>query len=136
TPYIAIINPPPAPSKLLTISRRMFVDTGERVSIAGFIVLGDISKKFLIRGIGPSLSNSGVPTPLANPTVTLFDNSRNVVATNDDWKKSPDAAEIMSTGLAPGNDLESAIIANLAPGQYTAQMTGNSGGTGNGVIEV
>jgi phospholipase/lecithinase/hemolysin len=136
TAYNTIVNPPPSPSKVLNISTRMFVDTGERVSIAGFIVTGDIAKKVLIRGIGPSLSNSGVPTPLANPTVTLFDNSGNVVATNDDWKKSPDAAEIMSTGLAPTNDLESAIIANIAPGQYTAQLTGNSGGTGNGVIEV
>jgi len=136
TAYNAIINPPPSPSKVLNISTRMFVDTGERVSIAGLIVTGDIAKKVLIRGIGPSLSNSGVPTPLANPTVTLFNNSGNVVATNDDWKKSPDAAEIMSTGLAPSNDLESALIANIAPGQYTAQLTGNSGGTGNGVIEV
>jgi len=136
TAYNAIVNPPPSPSKVLNISTRMFVDTGERVSIAGLIVTGDIAKKVLIRGIGPSLSNSGVPTPLANPTVTLFDNSGHVVATNDDWKKSPDAAEIMSTGLAPSNDLESALIANIAPGQYTAQLTGNSGGTGNGVIEV
>jgi phospholipase/lecithinase/hemolysin len=136
TAYNAIVNPPPSPSKALNISTRMFVDTGERVSIAGLIITGDIAKKVLIRGIGPSLSNSGVPTPLANPTVTLFDNSGNAVATNDDWKKSADAAEIMSTGLAPSNDLESAIIANLAPGQYTAQMTGNNGGTGNGVIEV
>ncbi|MFN2622883.1 MAG: SGNH/GDSL hydrolase family protein [Chthoniobacterales bacterium] len=136
TAYNAIINPPPSPSKMLNISTRMFVDTGERVSIAGFIVTGDIAKKLLIRGIGPSLSNSGVPTPLANPTVTLFDNGGNALASNDDWKKSPDAAEIMSTGLAPSNDLESALIANLAPGQYTAQLTGNSGGTGNGVIEV
>ncbi|HZE58731.1 MAG TPA: SGNH/GDSL hydrolase family protein [Chthoniobacterales bacterium] len=136
TAYNAIVNPPPSPSKVLNISTRMFVDTGERVSIAGLIVTGDIAKKVLIRGIGPSLSNSGVPTPLANPTVTLFNNSGNVVATNDDWKKSPDAAEIMSTGLAPSNDLESALIANIAPGQYTAQLTGNSGGTGNGVIEV
>ena len=136
TAYNAIVNPPPSPSKVLNISTRMFVDTGERVSIAGLIVTGDIAKKVLIRGIGPSLSKSGVPTPLANPVVTLFDNSGNVVATNDDWKKSPDAAEIMNTGLAPSNDLESALIANIAPGQYTAQLTGNSGGTGNGVIEV
>jgi phospholipase/lecithinase/hemolysin len=136
TAFNSIVNPPPSPSKALNISTRMFVDTGERVSIAGFIVTGDIAKKVLIRGIGPSLSNNGVPTPLANPVVTLFDNSGNVVATNDDWKNSPDAADIMSSGLAPSDDLESAVIATLSPGQYTAHLTGNSGGTGNGVIEV
>jgi phospholipase/lecithinase/hemolysin len=136
TAYNTIVNPTPAPSKAVNISTRMFVDTGERVSIAGFIVTGDVAKKVLIRGIGPSLSNSGVPTPLANPTVTLFDNTGNPVATNDDWKKSPDATEIMNSGLAPTNDLESAIIGNLAPGQYTAQLTGVNNGTGNGVIEI
>jgi phospholipase/lecithinase/hemolysin len=136
TAYNTMVNPTPAPSKAVNISTRMFVDTGERVSIAGFIVTGDVAKKVLIRGIGPSLSNAGVPTPLANPTVTLFDNTGNPVATNDDWKKSADATEIMNSGLAPSNDLESAIIGNLAPGQYTAQLTGVNSGTGNGVIEV
>ena len=134
--YTAIAGPTPSPAKTVNISTRMFVDTGERVSIAGFIVTGDISKKVMIRGIGPSLQNSGVPTPLANPVVTLFDNSGNVVASNDDWKQSPDATEIMNSGLAPSNDSESALIATLAPGQYTAKLTGNNGGTGNGVIEV
>lgn len=136
TAYNAIVGPSPAPSKAVNISTRMFVDTGERVAIAGFIVTGDITKKVLIRGIGPSLANSGVPGPLANPAVTLFDASGNVVSANDDWKNSPDAAEITSSGLAPANDLESAIIATLAPGQYTAQLSGNNGGTGNGSVEV
>jgi len=136
TAFDAMTNPPPAPSKALNISTRAFVDTGERVTIAGFIVTGDIAKKVLIRGIGPSLTANGVPTALANPTLTLFDTAGNVTMTNDDWKNSPDAAEIMSTGLAPTNDSESAIIATLAPGQYTAQLAGKDNGTGNGVIEI
>jgi phospholipase/lecithinase/hemolysin len=136
TAFDTITNPPPAPSRTLNISTRVFVDTGERISIAGFIVTGDIAKKVLIRGIGPSLSANGVPTPLADPIVTLFDNSGNIEMTNDDWKNSPDAAEIMSSGLAPTNDRESAIIATLAPGQYTAQLAGKNNGTGNGVVEV
>ena len=136
TAFDAMTNPPPAPSKALNISTRVFVDTGERVSVAGFIVTGDIAKKVLIRGIGPSLAANGVPTPLANPTLTLFDSAGNVTMTNDDWKNSPDAAEIMNTGLAPTNDFESAIIATLAPGQYTAQLAGKDDGTGNGVVEI
>jgi hypothetical protein len=112
------------------------VGTGERVSIAGFIVTGDVSKKVLIRGIGPSLVSNGVPSPLADPTLTLFDKSGNVQMTNDDWRNSPDATEIMNSGLAPTNDRESAMIATLAPGQYTAQLAGTNNGTGNGVVEV
>jgi phospholipase/lecithinase/hemolysin len=134
--FDAMSNPPPSPSKAQNISTRLFVDTGQRVSVAGFIITGDIAKKVLIRGIGPSLAASGVPGPLADPTLTLFDQSGNVEMTNDDWKNSPDAAEIMSSGLAPTNDRESVIIATLAPGQYTAQLAGKDNGTGNGVVEV
>jgi phospholipase/lecithinase/hemolysin len=134
--YDAITVPFTPPARALNLATRLFVDTGERVCIAGFIIAGDIPKKVLIRGIGPSLSANGVPTPLANPTLTLFDRAGNVKMTNDDWKNSPDAAEIMNTGIPPRNDLESAIIATLAPGQYTAQLAGKDGGTGNGLVEV
>jgi phospholipase/lecithinase/hemolysin len=132
----ALTLPFTPPGKAVNIATRVFVDTGERVAIAGFIVTGDISKKVLIRGIGPSLTANGVPTPLANPTLTLFDDSGTAKMSNDDWKNSPDAVEIMNSGLAPSNDLESAIIVSLAPGQYTAALAGKDGGIGNGLIEV
>jgi phospholipase/lecithinase/hemolysin len=134
--YAALTVPFTPPARALNLATRVFVDTGERVCIAGFIIAGDTAKKVLIRGIGPSLAANGVPTPLANPTLTLFDSAGNVKMTNDDWKNSPDAAEIMNTGIPPRNDLESAIIATLAPGQYTAQLAGKGGGTGNGLVEV
>jgi hypothetical protein len=66
----------------------------------------------------------------------LFDDAGNTITTNDDWMKSPDAAEIANTGLAPKNDSESAIIANLAPGHYTVMLAGKDAGTGNGLVEV
>ena len=134
--YDAITLPPPAFSKALNIATRVFVDTGERVSIAGFIVTGDVSKKVLIRGIGPSLVTNNVPTRLANPTVTLFDGSGNALVTNDNWRDAPNAADIMATGIPPKDDLESAILTSLAPGHYTAVLSGKDNGTGNGVVEV
>lgn len=124
------------PAKAHNLATRLFVDTGERVSIVGFIVTGDVPKQVLIRGIGPSLTANNVPDVLANPTVTLFDAPGNVLESNDDWKQSPQAAEIMNTGIPPQDDLESAIIASLAPGQYTAVLAGNNNTTGNGLIEV
>jgi phospholipase/lecithinase/hemolysin len=131
----ALTIPFTPPAKALNISTRVFVDTGERVSIAGFIVTGDISKRVLIRGIGPSLTASGVPNPLADPTLALFDGSGNPLMTNDNWRDSQ-AAEIMATGIPPQNDLESAIVATLAPGRYTAVLAGNNGTAGNGLAEV
>jgi phospholipase/lecithinase/hemolysin len=132
----AIILPFIPPGKAVNIATRVFVDTGERVAIAGFIVRGDISKKVLIRGLGPSLTMNGVPNPLANPVLTLYDESAVPVTSNDDWGNSPDATEIMKTGIPPKNEKESAIIMSLAPGQYTAALEGKDGGTGNGLIEV
>ncbi|HEV2841262.1 MAG TPA: SGNH/GDSL hydrolase family protein [Chthoniobacterales bacterium] len=123
------------PAKALNISTRVFVDIGERVSIAGFIVTGDVPKKVLLRGIGPSLAASGVPAPLANPTLTLFDASGNLLLMNNDWQDSQ-AAEIIATGIPPPNDLESAIVATLSPGRYTAVLAGNNETIGNGLAEV
>ena len=131
----ALTIPFTSPGKALNISTRVFVDTGERVSIAGFIVTGNISKKVLIRGIGPSLTASGVPNPLADPTLTLFDDQGNMLMTNDNWRDSQQT-EIMNTGIPPQNDLESAIVATLAPGHYTAVLAGKNGTTGNGLAEV
>ena len=132
----ALTLPIAPPGKAVNLATRVFVDTGERVAVAGFIVTGDVAKKVLLRGVGPSLAANGVPTPLANPTLTLFDSAGNVVKTNDDWKNSPDATEIMNTGIAPKNDLESAILSSLSPGNYTVALAGKDGGTGNGLIEV
>jgi phospholipase/lecithinase/hemolysin len=132
----ALTLPFTPPGKAVNLATRLFVDTGERVAIAGFIVTGDISKKVLIRGIGPSLAANGVPGPLADPVLTLFDNTGAAQISNDDWKSSPDAAEIMNSGIAPTDDRESAIIASLPPGSYTVSLEGKGGGTGNGLVEV
>lgn len=134
--YDAITLPPPTFSKALNIATRVFVDIGERVSIAGFIVTGDVSKKVLIRGIGPSLMTDNVPTPLADPILTLFDESGNMLTTNDNWRDSPRAADIIATGIPPKDNLESAILTSLAPGHYTAVLSGKDNGIGNGVVEV
>jgi phospholipase/lecithinase/hemolysin len=131
----ALTIPFTPPAKALNISTRVFVDTGERVSIAGFIVTGDVSKRVLLRGIGPSLAANGVPSPLADPTLTLFDDSGNTLMTNDNWQDSQ-AAEIIATGIPPQNALESAIVATLGPGHYTAVLAGKDGTTGNGLAEV
>lgn len=123
------------PAKAVNIATRVFVDTGERVPIAGFIVTGDASKRVLVRGIGPSLAMSGVSNPLANPTLTMFDGAGKQLRMNDNWRDTQ-AQEIMDTGIPPQNDLESAIVIDLSPGYYTAILAGQGGTTGNGLVEV
>jgi len=111
--------------------------------IAGFIVQGSAPKRLLIRAAGPSLANFGVPNPLANPRLELHD-SANTIGMNDNWQTTQiggvitadQVAEVQNSGLAPSDPLESAIIATLPPGSYTAIVQGVNGGTGVGLVEV
>jgi hypothetical protein len=133
--YYVRVAPPTL--KTLNISTRARVLTNERVVIAGFIITGAEPKKIIIRGIGPSLSS--VNGTLADPTLTLHQGSQ-VLAANDNWKTKPDGssqqAEIEDTTIPPINDLESALVITLNPGNYTAILSGKSGGNGLGVVEV
>jgi hypothetical protein len=127
------------------VSTRLPVGTGEKVLIEGFIVQGPAgsTKKIIVRAIGPSLTPFGIPDALANPSLEIKDASNLTVARNNDWKNtqiggfitSNQFPEINGSGLAPGNDLESAIIANLAPGSYTAVVAGVGNTIGTGVVD-
>jgi hypothetical protein len=127
-----------APAKLANISTRALVGTGDDVVIAGFI-LGNHSgaDRIIVRGIGPSLTTAGVPDALANPILELRDSNGVLIFANNDWQDNPaQAAEVIAAGLAPTNNLESAIASTLAPGVYTALLAGENNGTGIGLVEV
>jgi len=119
------------PRDLLNISTRLQVLTGDKVLIGGFIITGTDPKKVIVRGIGPSLSGVGVT--LQDPVLELHQGN-STIATNDDWKEHQ--AEVEATMIAPTNDLESAIVATLTPGPYTAVLSGKNNGSGVGVVEV
>ena len=119
------------PRNLLNISTRLQVLTGDKVLIGGFIITGTDPKKVIVRGIGPSLS--GVGTTLSDPVLELHQGNL-TVAVNDDWKEHQ--AEVEATTIPPTNNLESAIVATLTPGAYTAVLSGKNNGSGVGVVEV
>ena len=125
-------------SKLANLSTRAFVSIGDDIVIAGFLVSDkSASDRVVVRGIGPSLTAGGVPNALANPTLELHDTSGTLLAANNDWQDDPiQMAEITAAGLAPTNNVESAIAATLPPGLYTALLAGLNYGTGIGVVEV
>ncbi|MGI8481359.1 MAG: SGNH/GDSL hydrolase family protein [Chthoniobacterales bacterium] len=123
-------------ARALNVSTRVSIGVESNVAIGGFIVTGDGSKKVMVRAIGPSLSNSGVANALPEPTVSVYDQAQALVGANDDWKQSSQQAEIIATTLAPKNDLESAVIITLQPGNYTAVVSGKNGATGIGLVEV
>ena len=137
TRFISTPNLPPAtpPHTLLNSATRMRVETGDNVLIGGFIVHGG-SKKIIIRAIGPSLRQAGVPNVLDNPTLELHGNSGELITSNDDWVTSTQQQEIINSGLAPNDPHESAIIATLPEGNYTSIVAGAGGTSGVGLVEI
>ena len=127
-----------ASSKLANVSTRAFVSTGSDIVIAGFILgasQGD--GRVAVRGVGPSLSASGVPNALADPVLELRDGNGVLLVSNNDWQdNSTQSAELIAAGLALTNNLEAGLTATLPPGLYTALLAGVDNGIGIGLVEV
>src|SRR2546423_6397101 len=127
-----IAQPAFAISSAVNLSTRMVVQTGDNVLIGGFIVYGSGQKRIAVRAIGPSLSIAG---RLTDPMLELHDATGAIIASNDNWKSSQQS-EITTAGLAPGNDLESALIATINPGPFTVVVKGVNNATGVAVMEI
>jgi hypothetical protein len=125
-------------SKLANISTRAFVQTGDNVLIGGFMLGGGSGpKQVIVRGIGPSLTRAGLNNVLADPTLELHNSNGTIMISNDDWKDDEAQAHVIKlAGLAPTDNRESALVATLAPGPYTAIVAGKNGGIGIGLVEI
>jgi hypothetical protein len=121
-------------AKLANISTRGFVQTGDNVMIGGFIIGGGEPAKVLVRAIGPSLTQFGVPGALQATTLELHDSNGNVIGSNQGWRSTQER-EIQATTIPPTNDNEAAILATLVPGSYTAIVRGKNNTTGVGLVE-
>ena len=128
------LDDPNATTYLANISTRGDVETGDNVMIGGFIIgEGGQTGQVVVRAIGPSLTS--IPDSLQDPTLNLYNGQGMLVAQNDNWADTNGDA-IAATGLAPNDARESAILASLAPGAYTAIVAGNGGTSGVGLVEV
>lgn len=112
-------------------------DIGDNAGIGGFIITGSGPKHVIVRGLGPSLTRFGFPSSdlLADPTLELHGPNGFSPILNNNWRDSQES-EILNSGLAPTDDLESAIDATLSPGAYTAILRGNGSGVGIGTVEI
>jgi uncharacterized protein GlcG (DUF336 family) len=137
-------NTPTTPSQFGNISTRGFVQTGDNVMIGGFIIEGTEPKTVIVRAIGPELTQFGVPNALADPTLELHDGTTALIASNDNWQTTQiggiisgdQVGAIQNSGLAPSQASESAIIATLPPGNYTAVVRGKNNTIGVALVEV
>jgi hypothetical protein len=128
------------PARLKNISTRARVEGGDHVAIAGFILPGprltldQAPRVLVVRAIGPSLT--GIQAPLSDPTLEVYDPSGFRIASNDNWRDDSNAQFIQGIGLAPTNDLESALVGYVGGGAYTAVVRGTGGAAGIAVVEV
>jgi hypothetical protein len=113
----------------------MRVGVGDDVAIGGFVIRGSQPKKVLLRAIGPSLSAAGVSGALQDPTLDLKNSSGGTVAQNDNWQSGGQGAELVGIGRAPSHPAESALLATLPPGSYTAILRGANNTQGVALIE-
>jgi hypothetical protein len=117
------------------LSSRAFVSTGDAVLIDGIIIRGGVPRDFVFRGIGPELTEKGVPGALADPVLEVYDENGALVAANDNWKDGSHAADILAAGLAPTDDREAAVLVTLNAGDFTCVVRGKNGTTGIGLAE-
>lgn len=129
-------------SRLVNLSARTNVGTGDNLLVIGFVVTGGASQKVLIRGVGPSLAQFGVGGVLQNPQLVVFsgkNGSSKEIARNDDWGGAADladaAAKVFAFALPPASK-DAVLLLTLPPGTYTAQVSGVGGTSGVALAEV
>ncbi|MBT6769089.1 MAG: hypothetical protein HOA81_08875, partial [Opitutales bacterium] len=125
---------------LVNVSTRGMVETGEQILIVGFVIEGDSDKSMLIRGVGPTLTEFDVVGALSDPYLEIYDADEVKIMENDDWSTG-DVTALSDTMLAAGaftlapDSKDAVIVADFAPGIYTAHLYGVDGATGVGMIE-
>lgn len=146
-------DPQSSTARLVNISARANVGGSSAVLIAGFTISGPVPETVLVRAVGPALSAYGVSAPLAQPVLTLYDSSSNVIATNSGWVNAPvagsstvqatfraaTAADFSSVGAfsLPANSADSALVVTLPPNAgYSVIESGADGTGGVGIVEV
>ena len=135
---------PAASSSLGNVSTRSFVERGQNVMIGGFVVQGTGAKRVIIRAIGPELTQHGITNALADPRLELHNRTGALIASNNNWQTTTlggiiinnQISDILNSGHAPTAASESAIVANLQPGNYTAVVRGVNNTAGVALVEV
>jgi hypothetical protein len=128
---------PAVEPRVQNLSTRGTVMSGDNVLINGFIVSGPGTKTVVVRALGPSLSSFGLSGVLADPVLTVYNSSGEIIASNDNWQTDVGATFIAENGLAPSDPSEAAaVVANLAPGAYTVVVTGANSTEGISLAEV
>ncbi len=125
----------PGNSSVRNISTRGRAGSGDDVMIGGFIIGGTDPARVIVRAIGPSMTAAGVADVLPDPVLELHNGDGSLIYQNDNWR-GEQAQQIIDSTVPPTDERESAIIATLPPGGYTAIVHDANGATGVALVEV
>lgn len=128
--------------RLANLAVRSTTGSGDNTFITGFVISGQAPRRLLIRAAGPALAGFGVSNPLTRPELMLRSGTGALLAQNAGWAASPDAISIADaftrTGAFPfaAGSTDAALLVDLLPGSYTAQISGTGGTSGAALVEV
>ena len=128
--------------RLVNFSARAYVGPGAGLALAGFIVRGDQPGRSLSRGVGPALAAFGLTATLADPVLTLTTADGTLLAINRGWSTNANVADLATTSTRVGAfplaaaSRDAALLLNLPPGAYTAQLIGANDTSGLAWLEV
>ncbi len=122
-------------SSLVNMNARAQVLTVDNPVVAGLRIAASCNSRFVLRALGPTLTNYGVSGTLSNPVLSIYDSNGTLLRSCDNWHTVPESAELLSTGYAPANSREPAMIVQLTAGTYTAVVQGKNGGSGTAQLE-
>ena len=125
--------PAPPPARLVNVSTRLQVETGENVLIGGFIISGTQPKKVMLRALGASLP---VADKLLSPLLELHDSTGKLIAQNNGWTTAANKQAVIDSKIPPTDERESAVLETIPPGSYTVIVSGANSSTGTGSVEI
>jgi hypothetical protein len=132
----------PSTPRMVNISSRGFVGTGDNVLIGGFVVTGNQPRQVLIRGVGPTLATLGVTAPVLSDPIITLNHGGTVINQNDNWGSAGDGTAISSTATAvgafalPSGSKDASVLTALQPGAYTVIVSGANNTTGIALVEI
>ncbi|MEY4939476.1 MAG: hypothetical protein RIQ93_1211 [Verrucomicrobiota bacterium] len=147
--YDAGTNAESLATRLVNLSGRGTTGSAGNAFLGGFVITGGANKNVLVRGIGPTLANYGVTSPLSDPVLSIFDANGRLVASNDNWS-AVNADGLVNAATAaiqsaenqagafklPVGSKDAALKIELSPGAYTVQVSGPAGSSGPAMIEL
>jgi hypothetical protein len=133
------------PGRLINLSCRAEVGTGANILFGGFAIGGagtSGQQSVLVRASGPALTAFGVPGTLPDPQLQMFDGTGAAISgdLNNGWAGATaianTAAAVHAFAWTSTTSHDAALDLSLASGPYTAQVSGQSGDTGDALAEV